>query len=117
MLLQRGCTFCDIVSGEAPADIVRRWPGIALALVPLRPVVPGHRLIIPMTHVADAADHSGITGDVATCAAEMAAGLRFPFNLITSAGAAATQTVFHLHWHYVPRREGDGLALPWSAQR
>lgn len=36
------------------------------------------------------------------------------FNLITSAGAAATQTVAHLHVHYVPRRTGDGLGLPWT---
>ena len=37
-------------------------------------------------------------------------------NLITSIGAAATQTVFHLHVHVVPRHEGDGLLLPWSNQ-
>nr|MDT0522748.1 HIT domain-containing protein [Streptomyces sp. DSM 41633] len=27
---------------------------------------------------------------------------------------AATQSVFHLHLHLLPRRGGDGLALPWS---
>jgi diadenosine tetraphosphate (Ap4A) HIT family hydrolase len=37
-------------------------------------------------------------------------------NLITSDGAAATQTVKHLHVHIVPRRDGDGLTLPWSTQ-
>jgi histidine triad (HIT) family protein len=36
------------------------------------------------------------------------------FNLITSQGAAATQTVMHLHLHLVPRTDGDGLKLPWS---
>jgi histidine triad (HIT) family protein len=38
-------------------------------------------------------------------------------NLITSVGSAATQTVFHLHVHVVPRRAGDGLALPWTSQK
>jgi hypothetical protein len=39
------------------------------------------------------------------------------FNLITSVGAAATQTVRHLHIHLIPRREGDALALPWTGQQ
>ncbi len=48
-------------------------------------------------------------------AAQWAAGHRMnPCNLITSAGREATQTVFHLHIHVVPRRDGDGLALPWT---
>jgi len=37
-----------------------------------------------------------------------------PCNVITSVGREATQSVFHLHVHVVPRREGDGLALPWT---
>jgi diadenosine tetraphosphate (Ap4A) HIT family hydrolase len=38
-------------------------------------------------------------------------------NFITSAGAAATQSVPHLHVHVIPRRDGDGLALPWTGQQ
>lgn len=38
------------------------------------------------------------------------------FNLITSSGRWATQTVKHLHIHYVPRRKDDGLTLPWTGQ-
>lgn len=34
--------------------------------------------------------------------------------IITSIGANATQTVRHTHLHVVPRRPGDGLALPWT---
>jgi histidine triad (HIT) family protein len=36
------------------------------------------------------------------------------FNLITSRGKFATQTILHTHIHYVPRRENDGLFLPWT---
>jgi diadenosine tetraphosphate (Ap4A) HIT family hydrolase len=34
-------------------------------------------------------------------------------NLVTSAGEAATQTVFHLHVHVLPRWDGDALEDFW----
>ena len=39
------------------------------------------------------------------------------FHLITNCGPWADQTQFHLHWHVVPRRENDGLVMPWTAQQ
>ncbi|MDN3056997.1 hypothetical protein PH213_21100 [Streptomyces sp. SRF1] len=47
-------------------------------------------------------------------AAERAQRLGGQWNYLTSCGLDATQTVFHLHGHLVPRAAGDGLALPWS---
>lgn len=47
-------------------------------------------------------------------AAEYAAKLGSAFNIITSAGAAATQSVWHLHLHVVPRSTDDGLMVPWG---
>lgn len=109
------CAFCTIAAGDAPASIVfRTWQTIGL--VPLNPVTPGHVLVMPHAHVDDAADEPDITAETMRAAAEYAKRQDVPFNLITSAGAAATQTVFHLHVHYVPRAAGDGLALPWTGQ-
>ena len=107
------CPFCDIVWRGAPANVVERWPD-AWAIVPLNPVVPGHVLVIPLEHVEDALERPSVTGLTFARAAELA---DRPCNLITSAGAAATQTVLHLHVHVVPRRFGDGLRLPWSSHR
>lgn len=112
------CVFCRIVSGTEPADIVREWEE-AVAFLPRekngrRGCTDGHVLVVPRVHVVDAADVPAVTGSAARRAAEYAASLGMPFNLITSAGSVATQTVYHLHWHVVPRHEGDGLALPWT---
>lgn len=108
------CVFCAIVRHEAPAEYVAEWPE-AVAIRPLKPVVPGHILVLPSRHVRDAAEDPDVTM-VTMHAAAVLAQLVMPkdFNLITSAGEAATQTVFHLHVHLVPRRVGDGLALPWT---
>lgn len=103
------CPFCDIASGRAPATVVREW-ATALAIVPLKPVVEGHVIVLPKAHVMDFTSDPTVTGMVMQRAAELAG---HPSNLITSAGAEATQSVFHLHVHIVPRAANDGLALPW----
>jgi histidine triad (HIT) family protein len=103
------CVFCKIVWRKAPATIVKEWDD-ALAIVPLGPVVEGHRLVIPKVHVSNYLDNPQVSGMVAERAAEIAP---YPSNLITSAGREATQSVWHLHMHIVPRAENDGLALPW----
>lgn len=111
------CVFCEIVRGEAPAEIV--WEGDrALAFVPLDPVTPGHALVIPKVHVANALMRPALTADVFGSAAYYANIVKdcSGVNLITSAGESATQSVFHLHVHVVPRRENDGLRLPWTGQ-
>jgi histidine triad (HIT) family protein len=89
----------------------------AVTFEPLNPVTPGHRLFVPRAHLADALTRPVITGHVMEYAARWAHGHDLaPCNLITSVGAEATQTVFHLHIHMIPRREDDGLALPWTMQ-
>lgn len=111
--MAESCVFCAIVAGNAPAQVVRRWDD-AIAIVPLGPVVDGHLLVIPTTHVVDALQDPDVTAVAVRRAAEIAP---HPCNLIANVGQAATQSVFHLHWHIVPRKVDDGLALPWYSGR
>ncbi|MEU9640915.1 HIT family protein [Streptomyces sp. NPDC048188] len=111
------CPFCAIAEGHAPATVVADWPD-AFAIVPLRPVVEGHTLVIPKVHVTDFVVDPIVSAATMCRAAELAGD--YPagsMNLITSRGTAATQSVFHLHLHLIPRTEGDGLALPWHSGR
>lgn len=107
------CPFCGrIERGEYDYD--DRW---SVAFQPLNPVVPGHFLVVPRKHVAHALESPGSAGKAMELAGYLAnqMGLESA-NFITSAGRDATQTIFHLHVHLVPRREGDGLTLPWTGQ-
>ena len=110
------CPFCAIVTGDAPATIVREWAE-AIAIVPLNPVVDGHLLVIPREHVPDFTTAHYVSAITMHRAAELAGDLGGSMNLITSRGREATQSVFHLHLHLVPRSEDDGLALPWYGGR
>jgi histidine triad (HIT) family protein len=109
--MAESCVFCAILDGVAPATIVKEWAH-TIAIVPRNPVTPGHVLVIPRVHVADAVADPYIAAQVMGCAAAFA---HRPCNIITSAGEEATQTVGHLHVHIVPRTAGDGLTLPWTA--
>jgi len=107
------CVFCQIIAGNELAQVIADWAD-AIAIVPLDPVTPGHLLVIPRVHVIDFTTEPTVTATAMARASEIARHLRiFPANLITSAGREATQSVFHLHVHVVPRRQNDGLALPW----
>jgi histidine triad (HIT) family protein len=105
------CPFCEIVAGRAPAKIIDEWSD-AFVIEPLNPVVRGHVLVIPKTHVADFTTDPAVSAAVMFRAAQFATGMG-PYNLITSKGRPATQSVFHLHLHLIPRAVDDGLALPW----
>lgn len=110
------CVFCAIIAGTEPATIVRQWPD-AIAIVPLDPVTDGHLLVIPREHVPDFTTAHYVSAITTHRAAELAEEIGGSMNLITSKGREATQSVAHLHLHLVPRRENDGLALPWYSGR
>lgn len=108
-----GCPFCGrIKNGEFDY-----YDGYNVAFQPLNPVTPGHFLVVPRTHVPHALAGPNYAGRALKYAAYLASQMGLESaNFITSAGSDATQTVFHLHVHVVPRREGDGLHLPWTGQ-
>jgi len=116
---QDNCPFCRIFAGTEPATIVASLDkGNALVIVPKNPVVEGHVLVVPRVHVSDFMDNVVVAGETMAYASLHAARQRSgDWNLITSKGPAATQTVMHLHIHLIPRVHGDGLMLPWTNQK
>jgi histidine triad (HIT) family protein len=112
------CAFCQIVRGERSARVVGDSPD-ALAFFPLRPVSPGHTIVIPKTHIRDlwadgTVPAAGLMQAVIQVGQAIGKALRPEgMNLISSAGQAASQTVPHLHLHVVPRWPGDPMGNLW----
>jgi histidine triad (HIT) family protein len=110
------CVFCAIANGEAPASIVYRDDAV-VAFMDIRPVTPGHVLVVPLKHevgILDMDDEE-TAARMFTVGRQIAealkdSGVRMDgFNLFLADGEVAGQEVFHVHLHVVPRFRGDGL--------
>lgn len=115
------CVFCQkvIKSVTDYTQGVTLHPNYRSAsFEPINPVTPGHRLFIPTYHMEhrDGFEAMLALSYAMEAASEYAQENDVDFNLITSSGPASTQTIPHIHVHYIPRRPGDGLMLPWTGQ-
>lgn len=121
MIGKDACPFCERIRRD---DYDAAWLG-GVTFEPLNPVTPGHRLFVSERHESPLTNPFGYddgAGRVRGVGAVLPLlyrwrrenGIREQFNLILNAGSAASQTIEHLHLHYIPRRPGDGLALPWT---
>ena len=109
---QSACLFCSIVAGETPAAIVLDTTEV-VAFLDIRPLFPGHTLVVPRRHVDTLRDLDDATRDVlfaevqrvaaAVQDAMVAQGSFVAMNNVVS------QSVPHLHVHAVPRNKKDGL--------
>jgi diadenosine tetraphosphate (Ap4A) HIT family hydrolase/5-methylcytosine-specific restriction endonuclease McrA len=104
-----GCLFCEL-----PAKRIVSENSLALAVRDNYPVTPLHTLIIPKRHVVDYFDlHSperNALQELLEAEREVIRredGEVSGFNVGVNCGETAGQSVFHVHMHLIPRREGD----------
>jgi diadenosine tetraphosphate (Ap4A) HIT family hydrolase len=102
------CPFCKL-----PRDRIVFESELALAIRDKFPVSPGHTLILPKRHVAsplDTTPEEQATLLKLLCIARVDLDhVHHPaaYNVGVNDGAAAGQTVMHLHVHLIPRYPGD----------
>ena len=107
------CVFCAIVAGTAPAIRVYEDDDY-LGFLDIRPFTKGHTLVIPKQHSVDLTDTPAptlaglLTVGQRIAQATRASGLAATGNNIAiNDGKSAFQSVFHIHLHVIPRRDGD----------
>lgn len=112
-----GCVFCEIVAGTAPAIRVYEDDEY-LAFLDIRPFTRGHTLVIPKAHSVDLTDTpAALLAGMLTVGQRIAQATRVSGlaatgnNVAINDGRAAFQSVFHIHLHVVPRRDGDKLSF------
>ena len=105
------CVFCKIVSNEISADKIYEDEKV-LAFMDIRPVSRGHALVIPKKHTDDIMQTDDATAAELIHKSKQIADAIVKavsadgFSISTNNGEAAGQTVFHVHFHIIPRSAG-----------
>lgn len=104
------CLFCKIAAKEMPADIVFENERV-VAFTDIHPQAPTHVQVIPREHIATTLDlnqrHRALVGELVEVAAGHARELGLAdegYRLVFNTGAAAGQTVYHIHLHLLGGR-------------
>lgn len=106
------CIFCKIIERLIPAQIIAETDQI-LVIKDICPQATIHYLIMPKKHVCDLMDlkDESVASDILFMAQILAKNLddNQAFRLITNNGAAAGQSVFHLHFHFLAGKKLPGF--------
>ena len=114
--MKNNCIFCAIAAGEIPSFKIYEDDAF-LAYLDINPFSRGHTLVIPKAHyegLLDAPDETlaALVSRVRKVAAHIKDRLGCDgFNILQNNGEAAGQTVRHIHFHIVPRWNGDPLVF------
>ena len=112
--MKNDCIFCAIACGEIPSFKIYE-DDLVLAYLDINPFTKGHTLVIPKEHSTGLLDTpDGTLAEIVSRVKKVAAHLKdaLPcdgFNILQNNGAAAGQTVMHLHFHIVPRYSGERI--------
>lgn len=109
---EAGCPFCAIVAGGERGHVVLDDDSV-LAFLDVRPVFPGHCLVVPKVHHETLADvpHellAPLFGAVQRVGRALEQALEAHGNFV-GVNNRVSQSVAHVHVHVVPRRFKDGL--------
>jgi len=114
------CIFCKIANGELPSATIYE-DGDFRVILDIFPASKGHALIIPKRHFQDLYDISEEQIQKAAVLAKrigmkMKKVLKFDgLNIVQNNDLAAGQTVFHFHFHLIPRYDNDNVKIEWPS--
>lgn len=114
------CIFCKIIAGQIPCMKLYENEHV-LAFLDIGPVSEGHTLIVPKKHTSqvDQTDPL-ILAEIAKVIPMLAGAVKKSmeadgFNVLCNNGASAGQIVEHMHFHIIPRKDGDGVFNQWPS--
>lgn len=108
------CIFCEIIENRADAEILYE-DDYVMAFLDIRPFNLGHALVIPKIHIESFLDVDEIyLGKMIKVVQKVSAACQKAlkadgFNILSNNGASAGQTIYHCHFHIIPRFKTDGF--------
>jgi len=116
------CIFCDIVQKTASAEILYEDHYI-LSFLDINPFNYGHTLVIPKFHYDNFLDVpeeqiNGMFSVIKKMTGGIISGLHADgYNILSNNGKAAGQSVFHCHFHIIPRFASDGYKFKMELKK
>lgn len=108
------CLFCKIVAGEIPSTKIYEDEKV-YAFADIEPQAPFHAIIVPKEHISSAAEISAENSHLIAAVFEAVSkiakseNLEKGFRVVNNCGEDGGQTVGHIHFHLLARRN---LAWP-----
>ena len=110
------CIFCQIVQGELPSYKIYE-DDYVYAFLDISQDAVGHTLVIPKEHYENILDINQESLSKVMMAVKKISNHYVDncgytgVNIMNASGKDAQQSVFHLHFHIIPRKDGDELDI------
>ena len=108
------CIFCKIIKGEIPTNKIYEDEK-TLAFLDISKDLYGHTLVIPKKHCKNILDCDkdyleSVINTIKKISKHYVDNCGFDgINILNANEPSAEQSVFHLHFHILPRKENDGI--------
>ena len=115
------CVFCKIIDGEIPSYTIYEDEYVK-AFLDISQATPGHTLVVPKKHVANIYEYDEkLAEKVFSRIPKIARAIQksapdiLGMNIVNNNGELAYQSVFHSHFHLIPRySENDGFSMSFQ---
>ncbi len=110
------CIFCKIIKGEIPSYKIYE-DDMTYAFLDIANDSYGHTLVIPKKHCVNVLDCyknylAAVMNTVRKISRHYVEDCGFDgVNVLNASGESAQQSVFHLHFHIIPRKKEDGIDI------
>jgi len=109
------CIFCKIIKGDIPSYKLYE-DEFTYVFMDIANDIDGHILVIPKKHVTNVLDCDNATLHHVADTVKLISNLLVEkcgydgVNVLNASGECAGQTVFHLHFHIIPKKNNDGIS-------
>ncbi len=110
------CIFCDIINKSASAEVLFENEKV-ISFLDIRPINYGHTLVITKNHfdnflLVPDDELSELIRVTKVMSNAIIKGLNSEgFNIVANTGRAAGQSIFHFHFHIIPRFRNDNFSF------
>jgi len=110
------CIFCKIASGKVSAEKIYENANF-FSILDANPVVEGHSLVISKKHFENSLELPSSLGvelldAIKNTVMKILEKYKVDgFNILNNNSKVAGQIINHVHFHIIPRKEGDGLKI------